>query len=78
MIEPPAFTPEQYVYPEVAIAHSRRCEVPNAFAQHGLVATDRLVAMRQSIELQRYASSAFAHPVRPLQVPDQLAPAARP
>jgi hypothetical protein len=34
--------------------------------------------VRRSIEPQRYASSAFAHPVRPLQIPDQLAPAARP
>jgi hypothetical protein len=78
MIDPPAFTPEQYVEPEVTIAHSRRREIPKAFAQHGLVATDRLVAVRRSIEPQRYASSAFAHPVRPLQIPDQLAPAARP
>jgi hypothetical protein len=78
MVDPPAFTPQQYVYPEVAIAHSRRREIPNAFAQHGLVTTDRLVAVRRSIKPQRYASSAFAHPVCPLQVPDQLAPAARP
>jgi hypothetical protein len=40
MIDLPALTPQQYVYPEVAIAHSRRREIPNAFAQHGLVATD--------------------------------------
>jgi hypothetical protein len=53
MVDLPAFTLQQYVYPDVAMAHSRRCEVPNAFAQHGLVATDRLEAVRRSIKPQR-------------------------
>ena len=70
VIDPSALTPEQYVQAVLTVADTRGCEIPNAFAQQGLVPSDRLVAVRRSIKPQRYASSALAHPVRPLQVPN--------
>jgi hypothetical protein len=78
VIDLPTFTSEQDLDAEVAVAHPRRGQSPNQPSQHGLIVAVRAVAVRRTVESQQRTSSALAHPVRPLQVPDQLAPRLRP
>src|SRR5215469_14766229 len=78
VIDLPAFPAEQDVDAEVAVAHPRRGQFPNPLSKHGLIVADCAVAMRRTVESQHRASAALAHPVGPLQVPNQLAPALRP
>src|SRR5579863_9067510 len=78
VIDLPAFPSEQDINAEVAVAYSRRGQFSNPSSKRGLIVADRAIAVRRTVESQHRASSALAHPVSPLQLPDQLAPTLRP
>lgn len=45
VVDLPALAPEQDVNAQITVAHARRGQFPNPPSQHGLIVTDRSVAM---------------------------------